>query len=155
MPASAKRRTQRSKDLGSSRPSLVRDRLTVREYAAALEIPYSTLRKQIERAFRSVDGFPYPRGAADPRTPWFQPIEEIFTIHGAHTRHFNFSAIDLTHYPAKTRTRIRYMLNEGSRGPKKVDPGLQSTRLREAARERFIRVMADPSSRGSSIDPKR
>jgi hypothetical protein len=97
--------------LGMKSPDLqdgprVRDWLTIKECALALDISHSTLRKQIDWAFHSVDGFPFPGGAENPRNPWFRPIEEILVIHGPHTRRFSIPALELHRYPGAVRTRI-------------------------------------------------
>ncbi len=137
----------------------VRDWLTVKEYALALDISYSTLRKQIDKAFHSADGFPFPGGAENPRNPWFRPIEEILIIHSQYTRRFSIPVLEFHRYPDAVRTRILGLAAEGptdprnvGRRPKAAKPSVSPRRINPGSTSgRLLSVIHSDPSRCWSI----
>lgn len=98
-------------DVKDQEPELVRDRLTVKEYAIVMGIVHPTMRRYIRIALASEDGFPFSGGASNHRNPWFQPIEEILEVHGPRMRRFSFDALDLSRYTPGQIAAMKHLLS--------------------------------------------
>jgi hypothetical protein len=86
------------REVEDQEPSLVRDWLTVKEYAFVMGIPHSTMRRYIRDALATDEGFPFDGGPANHRNPWFQPVAEILESYGPRVRRFNFDALNISRY---------------------------------------------------------
>jgi hypothetical protein len=79
-------------------PQLVREKLTLQEYASVMGIPLSSLRRQLVKSLASRDGFAFAGGRNNPRQPFGQPVEQVLEVHGPHSRYVVFSKLDLSWY---------------------------------------------------------
>jgi len=105
-------------------PQLLRERLTAREYAAAMGIALGTLNRHIREALASETGFAFPVG--DRRNAWFQPLNEIFEEISPRRRYFLFSLLDLSKYHPTQSARMKATLQTGPHGERAVG---EDTRL--------------------------
>jgi hypothetical protein len=115
---------------GNESHVVIRNWLTIQEYAAVVGISYSALRKHLNKAFMSPDGLPFPRGHQNPLNRWFQPIEEILIFDGVHGRRFNVDALDLTLYPPDQVNEMRTILQTIPATKTLRTPCTKSTRAR-------------------------
>jgi hypothetical protein len=99
-------------------PQLLRERLTAREYAAAMGIALGTLNRHIREALASETGFAFPVG--DRRNAWFQPLNEIFEELSPRRRYFVFSRLDLSKYHPTQIARMKKTLEAS---PTRCDAG--------------------------------
>lgn len=87
---------------------LIRDLLTLPEYASVMRIKLDTLRLHLWTAQKAGTELRFP--ASHERNTWFQPLDEILVRHGPF-RFFKWSALDKEKYSPAERTEFRKILS--------------------------------------------
>lgn len=95
----------------SDEPVLVRDRLTLAEYASVLGIPISTMNRNVKVALASNDGFAFSGGPTNPKQIFRnRRVEQVLETHGPKKRFVVFSNLDLSGYTPAQISQMKITL---------------------------------------------